>query len=187
MDAQVGRILDTLERSGKRKNTYVIFSADNGLAIGSHGLFGKQNMFEHSVKIPMIVVGPNLPKGERIDTPVYLQDVMPTTLEIAGRDVPEHVAFKSVLPIIRGEDSVAHNAAHNAIYGAYVDRQRMVRKGDFKLIVYPKGGTVFLFDLKNDPAELDNLADRPEHASTLAELKTELVKLQIETGDPTAL
>jgi len=188
MDAQVGRILDALDKTGKRENTYIIFTADNGLAIGSHGLFGKQSMFEHSVKVPLIVAGPGLPKQKRIDTPVYMQDAMPTTLELAGEKIPAHVQFKSLLPLLRGERTIQHDS----IYGAYnqptdVHRQRMVRHGDFKLIVYPEAKTVLLYDLKNDPHETKNLAGQAEHVQTVKELLVELARLQRETGDPMQL
>ncbi len=183
MDAQVGRILDALDKSGKRENTYIIFAADNGLAIGSHGLFGKQSMFEHSVKVPLIVAGPGLPKRKRIDVPVYMQDLVPTALDAAGEKIPEHVQFKSLLPLLRGE----RTEQHTSIYGAFQQHQRMVRQGDFKLILYPKSKTVLLFDVKNDPFETKNLADRPEHAPRIKELYAELKRLQTETGDPLEL
>jgi len=183
MDVQIGRILEALDQSGKRENTYIIFTSDNGLAMGSHGLFGKQNMFEHSVKVPLIVVGPGLPKQKRIDTPVYMQDVMPTTLEIAGKEIPAHVQHKSLLPLLHGE----RTEQYDSIYAAYEQRQRMVRRGDFKLIVYPRAQTVLLYNLKNDPHEITNLADRPEHTQTVKELFAELKRLQQETGDPLEL
>jgi choline-sulfatase len=184
MDAQIGRILDALDKSGKRENTYIIFTADNGLAVGSHGLFGKQSMYEHSLKVPLIVAGPGLPKRKRIDTPVYMQDVMPTTLEIAGKAIPEHVQYKSLLPLLRGE----RTEQYASIYGAFEQNsQRMVRSGDFKLIVFPKAKTVLLYDLKNDPDEMNNLADLPEHAQTVKALLAEQEKLQQEAGDPTKL
>ena len=183
MDTQVGRILDALEKSGKRQNTYIIFTADNGLAIGSHGLFGKQNMYEHSVKVPLIVAGPTLPKNKRIDTPVYMQDTMPTVLELTGKPIPERVQFKSLLPLIRGE----REKQYTSIYGAYQQSQRMVRQDDFKLIVYPKSKTLLLFDLANDPDEIVNLADKPEYAAKIGELLAELRQRQRETGDPLLL
>ena len=184
MDAQIGKILEALDKSGKRNNTYIIFAADNGLAMGSHGLFGKQNLFDHSMKVPLIIVGPGLPKRKRIDSPVYMQDVMPTTLEMAGKEVPSHVQFKSLLPLLRGE----RTQQYDSIYAAYEQQsQRMVRCGDFKLIVYPAAKAILLYDLKNDPHETTNLADRPEHAQTVKELFAELRRLQQETGDPLPL
>ena len=183
MDAQIGRMLDALERSGKRQNTVIIFTADNGLALGSHGLFGKQSLYEHSVRVPLIISGTGIPKQKRIDTPVYMQDVMPTALEIAGKPIPDQVQFKSLLPLIRGE----RTEQYAAIYGAYMQAQRMVRQGDFKLIVYPASQTVLLFDLKNDPHETGNLADNPAYATKIRELLTELRKLQNEADDPLTL
>jgi arylsulfatase A-like enzyme len=184
MDAQVGRILDALDKTGKRENTYILFTADNGLAMGSHGLFGKQNMFEHSMKVPLIVAGPGLPKHKRIDTPVYFQDVMPTTLELTGEKIPEHVQFKSLLPLMKGE----RTKQYDSIYGAYNEsenrpRQRMVRRDDFKLIVYPEAKTVLLYNLKDDPDEMKNLAGQAEYVQTIKELLAELERLQRETGD----
>jgi arylsulfatase A-like enzyme len=183
LDTQIGRILDALEKSGKKENTYIFLTADNGLAIGAHGLFGKQNLFEHSVKVPLLVAGPGLPKNQRIAEPVYLQDIVPTSLNVAGIDVPDHVQFKSILPLIRGEEQ----RHYDAIYGAYMMLQRMVRKDDFKLIAYPEKNICLLFNLKNDPDEINNLADRPEYAAKVQELLSELTKLQKETGDTLTL
>ena len=184
MDTQIGRIFDALDASGKRENTIIIYTSDNGLAVGAHGLFGKQSMFEHSVKIPLIIAGPGLPEQKQIDTPVYMQDVMPTMLEIAGREIPAHVQFKSLLPLLSGE----RTQQYEAIYGAYMPgRQRMVRQGDYKLIVYPVARTVLLFNLKDDPHEITNLAGRPEYIQTIRSLLDELKRLQQETGDPLEL
>ncbi|MEX0937246.1 MAG: sulfatase-like hydrolase/transferase [Pirellulales bacterium] len=183
MDAQIGRILDALAETGQSDNTYIVFTADHGLACGHHGLLGKQNMFDHSVRVPMILVGPAMPGGERIDAPVYLQDVMPTTLELAGVDVPDHVQFRSVLPLVRGERS----GSYDAIYGAFMETQRMVTLGDYKLIVYPKIDVRLLFNLRDDPLETTNLADDPAHRGKVHELLARLQQLQTDTGDSLAL
>jgi len=179
MDAQIGRMLAALEKSGKADNTYIFFTADHGLAVGKHGLIGKQNMFEHSMKPPLIACGPGLPQGERITAPVYLQDIMPTTLDLAGAAIPDHVQFRSLLPLIAG----TRTSQYDAIYGAYCDLQRMVRVGDFKLIHYPKAKKTLLYDLEKDPLEKVDLADDPHHAATLEKLKKKLTALQKETGD----
>lgn len=179
MDDQIGRILDALEQTGKADDTWIFFTADHGLAVGQHGLFGKQNMFEHSVKAPLIVNGPGVARNHRIDTPVYIQDIMPTTLELAGDSVPDHVQFKSLLPLLKG----SKQQHYDAIYGAYLDVQRMIRKGDYKLILYPQVPVTLLFNLKDDPDEVNNLADQPLYAPVIAELKAQLQALQKETGD----
>jgi choline-sulfatase len=126
MDAQIGRVLDALEKSGKAANTWIFFSADNGLGLGSHGLFGKQNLFEHSIRMPFIVAGPGVPAGKRTDEPIYYQDIMPTTLELAGVKKPAHVSFQSLLPIIRGEGKSQYPSIYNA-YRLRSDRRK--RKG----------------------------------------------------------
>ena len=180
LDEQVGRILAKLEETQQADNTVIFFTADHGLAVGHHGLFGKQNMFDHSVRVPLIVVGPGIPAGASIATPVYLQDIMPTTLELAGRAVPEHVEFHSLLPIIRRQS----DGAYNAIYGAYVqDGQRMITAGPWKLILYPRAKKTLLFNLEDDPQEMRNLADEPAQADTVRRLFARLRELQKETGD----
>ena len=178
MDEQIGRILNALEDSGKSENTIIIFTSDHGLACGQHGLMGKQNLFEHSVKPPLIIAGPGIPKDIKIDTPVYMQDIMPTSLEIAGISVPNHVAFKSLLPVLEGKNS------YDSIYGAYKDKQRMVRKGNIKLIWYPENNTWLLFDLEVDPFETNNLSDNPQYNELLKSMKKELIKQQEILSDP---
>jgi len=179
LDVQVGRILDALQQSGRASNTYVFFTSDHGLACGRHGLLGKQSMFDHSVRVPLLLSGPDIPAGKTIDAPVYMQDIMPTSLELSGTEIPNHVQFRSLLPLVRGE----RTTSYEAIYGAYKDRQRMVTLGNWKMILYPSISKVLLFDLENDPHEMHNLADQPEQEETVARLFRELRKLRRETGD----
>jgi arylsulfatase A-like enzyme len=164
LDEQVGKILDALEATGDMENTYVFFTADHGLSVGQHGLIGKQSLFDHSIRPPFMVTGPNIPAGKKIDTDIYLQDIMATSLELAGIEKPEYVQFHSLLDIISGE-SKGH---YDAIYGAYMNVQRMIRKDGFKLIVYPKIDKVLLFYMKNDPEEINNLADNPDYTEKVA-------------------
>ena len=88
MDSQIGRILDALEKSGKAANTYVIFTGDHGLAVGQHGLMGKQNMYDHSIRMPLLIAGPGVPEGRRVDALVYQHSLFATTCELAGVDPP---------------------------------------------------------------------------------------------------
>ncbi|MHC4201518.1 MAG: sulfatase-like hydrolase/transferase [Planctomycetota bacterium] len=179
MDAQIGRILDALDKSGKAANTYIFFTADHGLAVGHHGLMGKQNMFDHSLRAPLMVTGPGVPKGRRIETPVYLQDIMPTTLEVAGARKPERVQFRSLLPVIRGE----RDSNYDALYGGYTKLQRMVVEGGYKMILYPKIRKVLLFNLKTDPYEMSDLAADPRNLRLMRKLFATFRRLQKETGD----
>jgi arylsulfatase A-like enzyme len=179
MDVQVGRILDKLQKSGQADNTYIFFTADHGLACGQHGLMGKQNMFDHSVRVPLMVVGPDVPAGEKRDARVYLQDVMATSLDLGGAEKPDYVQFNSLLPKIK--DAAA--PGYDAIYGAYLDGQRAVTLGNHKLILYPRAGKVLLFDLKNDPREMVDMSEKPEAQQIIRKLYARLLELQKETGD----
>ncbi|HUT08932.1 MAG TPA: sulfatase-like hydrolase/transferase [Thermoguttaceae bacterium] len=179
MDAQVGRILDALEKSGKAENTYIFFSADHGLAIGHHGLMGKQNLYDHSVRVPLIVCGPDVAQGKKLDAPVYLQDIMPSTLELAGVEKPDHVQFKSLMPLVRGEAE----KSYDAIYGAYLAVQRSVKQDGYKLLLYPKIAKARLFHVQEDPYEMKDLADDPQYKPLMKKLFARLLELQEETGD----
>src|SRR5262245_27763913 len=160
LDAQIGRILDSLERLGQSANTWVFFSADHGLALGHHGLFGKQNLYDPSVRVPCIVAGPGAAKGRRIDAAIYLQDVMPTTLEVAGLAKPADVEFHSLLPLLKGGQTTT---SYPAVYGAYLNLQRSVTSEGWKLIVYPEAKTTRLYHLADDPQEMRDLASDPTH------------------------
>jgi len=179
MDAQIGRILQGLKESGMADNTYVIFTADHGLAIGHHGLVGKQNMYDHSMRVPFFIAGPGIKPGVDFDMPIYLQDAMATALDLASIKKPEQVEFKSLMPLIRGERTVQYDR----IYGKYIDYQRMIKQGDYKLIMYPKAHVVRLYNMAKDPDEMNDLAGNPEYAPVLARLKKEFKKLQVEMDD----
>jgi choline-sulfatase len=180
MDDQIGKILQALEETGKADNTYIIFTADHGLALGHHGLAGKQNMYDDSVRVPFMIVGPGIEAGETIDAPIYLQDAMATVLDLAGVEETADIDFKTLMPIIRGE-SEGH---YDAVYGAYLNKQRMITKNGWKLIYYPSIHVERLFNLKADPQEMNDLAANPEYANKLKELRKELDKLDKELGDP---
>ncbi len=179
MDQQIGRILDALEASGEAENTYIFYSADHGLACGEHGLMGKQNPFDHSVRVPLMVAGPGIAKGANHSARVYLQDIMATTLELADADRPDHVEFQSLMPLLRGEKS----QSYEAIYGAYLDAQRSITMGNHKLILFPQVPVVLLFDLEEDPEETRNLAENPENTPLMKRLFAQLLQLQEELED----
>lgn len=184
LDQQIGRILDALKASGKEKNTWIFFTADHGLAVGRHGLVGKQNLYEHSVRVPFVVVGPKATAGERIPAPIYLQDVMPTVLDLAGVSKPEHVEFHSVLPLVEKKQT---NSNYSAIYGAYLELQRMVQADGFKLLVYPKAKRIRLYNTAADPFEQHDLVDDPQYQPRIRQLAKSLRTLQQQTGDALSL
>ncbi len=179
MDNEVGRILDALDKSGMADNTYIFFSADHGLAVGHHGLMGKQNLFDHSLRVPLMVCGPGVPKDKKLKTPVYLQDIMASSLDLGGIDKPAHVQFKSLMPIIAGK----RGSNYDAIYGGYLAFQRAVIVGDHKLLLYPGYKKVLLFNLADDPDEMKDLAGEAKNKPLIKKLFARLLKLQKETGD----
>ncbi|MEM9886941.1 MAG: sulfatase-like hydrolase/transferase [Bacteroidota bacterium] len=180
LDAQIGKILDHLEASGAMENTYIFFSADHGLSVGQHGLLGKQSLFDHSIRVPMIAVGKEFPKGKQIHTDVYLQDIMATSLDLARIEQAEYVDFNSLLPLVQGEQNERETTG---VYGAYMDYQRMIRKEDYKLILYPEVPKTLLFDLKNDPLERKDLSKEPAQQERIASLFKDLQQLQVSMKD----
>ena len=179
-DDQVGRILDALRASGEYANTIVVFSSDNGLAIGSHGLFGKQNVYEHATHEPLLIAGPGIPKGKRSEAFCYLLDIFPTLGALCGVSAPEGSEGLSLLPVIRGE--VAQR--RDSVFTAYRHLHRAVRDDRWKLIVYPQIGYTQLFDLRRDPFERRNLADRPAYDGQVQRLTALLHGWQQRLGDP---
>jgi arylsulfatase A-like enzyme len=191
VDAQIGRILDALEANGQLDHTIIVFAGDNGLAVGSHGLLGKQNLYEHSVRVPLIFVGPTIPRGERRDALAYLFDVFPTLTELAGLPTPSTVVGgETLVPTLRRANVVGRELA----YFAYRDLQRAVRTADdWKLIAYNVNDErhAQLFDLNVDPFETRNLADDPAFADRLAQMEALLATTgaryhdRLDVSDPT--
>lgn len=183
MDTQIGRIISTLQKNELYENTIIIFSSDHGLAIGSHGLLGKQNLYEHSLKAPLIISGPGIPEGQVAEALVYLYDLFPTLCHLLDVQAPEGVEGKSLLPVILG----AQKEVRNTLFTAYADVQRAVKDHRWKLIRYPKINYTQLFDLKNDPYELNNLAAKPAYAEKTIAMMLLLQEWQTQTGDTLAL
>ena len=179
LDAQIGRILDRLEKDPGGANTYIFFTADHGLSCGEHGLMGKQNMYDESVRVPFIVAGPGVPAGKTIDSPIYLQDVMPTSLALAGAEIPETVEFDDLRPLWEGKGT-----PRTCAYGTYMDSQRMIEKDGKKLILYPKAKVARVFDLVKDPIEKNDLFATPEGKKIASGLFPVLLAEQKRFGDP---
>lgn len=180
LDHQVGEILEALERSGKAANTYVILTADHGLAVGEHGLMGKQNMYDHSIRMPLLIRGPGIAKGKRIDELVYQHSLFATTCELAGVPAPSTVEFPSLAGLLRDRQS----KGQEAVFCYYKNFQRAVRTKQHKLIVYPQVSMVQLFDMVNDPWETRNLASDPKYTSIKNDLMQRLQQIRMELGDP---
>ncbi len=183
MDEQIGRILTTLRQTGRSENTIVIFAADNGLAIGSHGLLGKQSVYEHSTRVPMIISGPRVPRNRSTAAFTYLLDIFPTLCDVTGIDPPPDLDGHSLRPLWEGKSE----RVRESVFLPFLQIQRAVREDRWKLIAFPKIGHLQLFDLQADPHETTNLIDRPEHAGRIASLRNLMVRWQERVGDKLAI
>ena len=183
MDAQIGRILAVLKTRGLAENTIIVYAADNGLALGSHGLLGKQSVFEHSMLTPLILAGPGVPKGKSTAAFTYLFDLFPTLCELAGVPAPAGVFGESLRPLWDGSKS----SLRDTVFLPYIQIQRAVRDERWKLIRYPKLGFSQLFDLQNDPDETRSVYDDPARAPDIARLTAAMQRWQTKVGDTLVL
>lgn len=181
IDWCVGHVLDALKRKNMLDNTIVVLCGDNGLAIGQHGLMGKQNLFEHSVKVPLVMAGPGIPKDKVSRQYVYLSDIYPTLCDLCGLPIPATVESKSFAGLLAGRDE----PIHQDLYLAFQARIRGVISGKYKLLEYRTEDIKLtqLFDLENDPWERDNLFDMAGSHEIVAELRQKLFRLRDEWGD----
>ncbi len=183
MDEQIGRILKGLAHSGHAQNTIVVYAADHGLALGSHGLLGKQSLYEHSMKCPLILTGPGIPAGRETQAFSYLYDIYPTLCALCGVEPPADLAGFDLSAIWRG----GTGSVRETVFLPYMETQRSVRQGRWKLIVYPQINHRQLFDLETDPGERVNLAELPEQAERLAGMWRLLEAEQQSAGDQQTL
>ncbi|AWM36605.1 Arylsulfatase [Gemmata obscuriglobus] len=183
LDSEIGRVLDALDRSPHSRNTIVVFAADSGVARGSHGLIGKQNCYEHSLRVPLVLAGPGIAENKRTAAMCYLFDVLPTLGKLCGVPGPqtsEGLEFSQVLT------DPTHPARPHLMFG-YKNVQRAVRDDRWKLIRYPQVDRTQLFDLKTDPDEVTDLSAKPEHAARMKELLARLGAEQQRFGDTAPL
>lgn len=180
-DAQIGRVLKALRDNGLAENTIIVFAGDNGLALGRHGLMGKQNLYEHSVHVPLIMSGPGISVGRKSDAFCYLIDIYPTLCELVGIPIPDSVEGKSLVPLMRHPQA----KIREHIYCAYTHLHRSVRDDRFKLIEIAVDGkrTTQLFDLKTDPDELTNLASDARYEADLGRLRQILKSWRMDFDD----
>lgn len=209
IDLQIGRVLARLEAMGELENTYVFYTSDHGIAIGRHGLQGKQNLYEHTWRVPFIVKGPGIPPGSRVEGNLYLLDVLATLCDLAGIPVPESNEGLSLRPALEGRTNRVRDVLYGAYNGGTKPGMRSVRRGEWKLIQYDVlDGQVRetqLFNLAENPEEFlkehrdpdvialtgfkpkphqVNLADDPRHAGRLAEMQALLLAEMRRLHDP---
>lgn len=191
MDYDIGRILAALDARGLRENTIVIYTSDHGLGVGQHGLMGKQNLYDHSMRIPLIMRGPGVPAGMRSGALLYLLDLYPTLLEAAGLTAPASSAGHSMAALLRQDTYMHRRQIFSAYQGVYGDPQgapyqRSIKNERNKLIQTVVAGKVTwqLFDLAADPYETRNLIDDPAFADLVNQLKQSLRERQARADDP---
>lgn len=166
LDSRVGDIIDLLKKEGLFENTIIVYAADNGMAMGGHGLLAKQNIYEVATKVPFLISGPGVPATEVKDAMVYLLDIFPTLTNLCGLPAPESIDGKDITPVLKGQE----NEVRNSLYTVYMNCSKAVRTKDWKLILYQQHNYRQLFDLKKDPLEINNLADVPEYQSKVDSL-----------------
>jgi arylsulfatase A-like enzyme len=180
MDQQIGRILDAIKQTDPDlDNTVIIFTSDHGLALGSHGLMGKQNMYEHTIGIPLLFAGANIPQGEQRSAQCYLRDLYPTICELAGVEVLPAVEATSLMPILRNE----LKEVYPFIIGYYHDKQRMIRMQNWKYIYYPALKREQLFHLISDPYEMRDLSNSKRTLNVKTQLREEMIVWLQNHGD----
>lgn len=199
IDIQLGKVLNKLEEMGELDNTYIIYTADHGMSIGRHGLMGKQNLYEHTWRVPFIIKGPGIESGKRVKGNIYLLDVLPTLCDLAGIDPPKTLEGTSFKPVINGEKESIRDVMYGVYSGGTKPGMRCVQKGDWKLIKYDMmDGAVRetqLFNLAENPNEFlaehqksgemeTNLADNPKYAEKLVEMEGLLVDQMAMHNDP---
>lgn len=210
IDTQIGRVLKKLESMNELENTYIFFTADHGIAVGRHGLTGKQNLYEHTWKVPFVVRGPGIKASSEKSGFVYLLDVLPTMCDLAGISLPEGMEGLSFRTVLAGEQERIRDTMYGVYCGGTKPGMRSLKTSDgWKLIKYDVlDGEVRetqLFNLNENPHELlaqhqapevceltgntpDNhqvdLAESPEYAAKREELEALLIQKQKELDDP---
>jgi arylsulfatase A-like enzyme len=181
LDDGIGRVMKALEEKGEYENTIFVFAGDNGLAVGRHGLFGKQNHYEHSVRVPLIFAGPGIPRGEKRDEYAYLLDIYPTLCDMLGFEIPATVEGNSLKGIIAG----GGKPVREDLYFALTDLMRSYKDDRYKLILYSFGDEnhVQLFDLVEDPQEMKDLSSDASTGDTVTRLYDNLARYRDDWDD----
>jgi len=183
LDDCLGRVLKVLEEKGELEQTLIVFTGDNGLAVGQHGLMGKQNHYEHSIRVPLIVSGPGVHAGVSTDLPVYLLDIFPSLCDHLDMEIPSSVEGQSFAPALKGGET----SAREKLFFAYESTLRSVKKGAYKLTraeVPERASIVRLYDVVSDPWELNDLSEDPDFQVLRKELEQDLRQLADEWDDP---
>ena len=178
LDGRIGELLDELEKNGELEKTLIVYTSDHGEMLGEHGLWLKNNLLEGASRVPLVMAGAGLPCGMSIKKPVSHVDLVATLLDFAGVARPKGLRGHSLLPMTRGVQTshpgfvYAESNSEGNCTGSF-----MIRQGDWKYIYSSWYGDRLLFNLKEDPGEMHNLAGNPAHSSKVKELHGLLTSL----------
>lgn len=178
MDYDIGRLMNAVDSLQLKESSIIVFSSDQGLALGDHGLMGKQNIYEGTMKVPLLVRGPDIPAGKS-DTFAYIHDIFPTLCEMGGAPVPSGLDGKSLWGVIQGKT----RKVRDHVILAYKNSQRAVRISNWKYIHYPQIGQAMLFNLAVDPYETNNLVEEQEYSAKVRSMKKVLKQELLSYGD----
>ncbi len=188
LDDSIGRILDFLEESGLADDTVVLYMGDNGLMMGEHGLIDKRQMYEESIRVPLLAYAPGLIEpGTKVSQMVLNIDIAPTILDLAGLEAPDYMDGTSFLPLLKGQQSPWRDRFY---YEYYWERAFPmtptvfgVRTNRFKYMYYwGVWDTEELYDIQNDPHEMHNLIDDPNYKDVVAQLNNDLFTWLEQSG-----
>ena len=182
IDMQLGNIIKALKEKGIYDDTIIVFTSDHGINFGENGVAGKVCLYEPSVTAPLIVKAPNMKSNKVINSRVYLQDIVPTLYELLDFEWNRNSDFSSLKPLLKGKKQEVQS-----IYLAMFDDQRGIVSKNDKLIYYPKTGHLELYNLKKDPWETTNIAQKKTSKAVIKKLLSELKLWQEKTKDETDL
>jgi len=188
VDDSIGRVLDCLKEIGQGDSTLVLYMGDNGFCFGEQGLIDKRHMYDPSMRVPLLAYCPEvIQPGTKVTQLVQNIDIAPTVLEAAGARPPAHMDGRSILPLLAGRQIPWRDAVFYEYYWEANFPQTPttfgVRTGRYKLIHYHGvWETDELYDVQNDPDEMNNLIDQPEHRTLVASLRKRMYDWLERTG-----
>jgi arylsulfatase A-like enzyme len=171
-DAQVGRVLDALEGAGLADNTIIIFTSDHGYHMGEHGHWQKTTLFENAARVPLIIAGPGTKAaGQGTTAPAEMVDFYPTLAELCGLAGPKHLSGVSLAPVLNDPTARPRQSALTQYASGY-----SIRTARFRYTEWGEEGRdgAELYDHQSDAREMENLANRPQHAHTVVQLSKQL-------------
>lgn len=171
LDARIGDILQELERQNLLEETVIIFTGDNGLSIGQHGLMGKQNLYDASIRVPLLFAGPNVPENNQVAGKCLLLDIFPTILDLLELPSVQGIHGKSLVPQMQGVKS-----GRDSLFLMFTTKIRGLLTEEYKYLEYRSkdGRFVQLFDRKNDPYEITNLSFAPQYREVVTAMQNEM-------------